>query len=83
MITQLARWSFYAGVFSLCLNGGTVTLTVGWDWLLRGWSGGLIAAIAVSGVLGMFAHFASKSSRINAWLSHQAQRWGELFRRDE
>jgi hypothetical protein len=35
MITQLVRWSFYAGVFSLCLNGGTVTLAVGWDWLLR------------------------------------------------
>lgn len=66
MITQLVRWSFYAGVFSLCLNGGAVTLAVGGDWLLRGWSGGLVAAIAVSGVLGMFAHFASKSPRMNA-----------------
>ncbi|GHO98647.1 hypothetical protein KSF_086950 [Reticulibacter mediterranei] len=82
MITQLVRWSFYAGVFSFCLNVSAVTLAVGWDWLLRGWSGGL-AAIVLGGVVVGCALLTSKSARMNAWLSRQAYRWDERFRRDE
>ncbi|GHO89998.1 hypothetical protein KSF_000460 [Reticulibacter mediterranei] len=82
IIIQLVRWGFYAGVFSFCLNVSTVTLAVGWDWLLRGWSGGLAAIALGGGVVGR-AWLASKSPRMNAWRESQARRWDGRFRRDE